>query len=172
MSDNVELQVSDDELKKNDIVDIDEDMEDDIDDDDLDEDIEDDLYDDSEDSEDQDELGDEDALNRGDFKPLYFNKCRDNSVEWYTGQTIITATFSQRKWINKIRRLAEKHPDEVKIDIENPDSIVVHMPIGYIKISPPKKVSAEQRERMRLQAQKNIAEGKFGRKKKSDVTVE
>ncbi len=163
MSDNVELHVSDEEMNTDDIVDIDEDMEDDIDDE---------LEDDIDDSEEQEDLGDEEALNRGDFKPSYFDRCRDNSVEWYTGQTIITATFSQRKWINKIKRLALKHPTEVIIEHDYPDAIVVHMPIGYIKISPPKKVSAEQRERMRLQAQKNIAEGKFGRKKKSDVTEE
>ena len=125
---------------------------------------------DTEDIEEPDDLGedyDEDALNRGDFKSAFFNRCRDNSIEWYTGQTRITATFSQRKWINKIKRLAAKRPNEVEIVVENTDSIVVHMPIGYVKISPPKTVSAEQRERMRLQAQKNIAEGKFGRKKKN-----
>lgn len=99
--------------------------------------------------------------------PKYFNKCRDNGVEWYTGETKVTGTFSQRKWISKIKKLAEKRPDEVEIVVENTDgSIVAHLPLSYIKISPPKKVSEEQKERMRLQAQKNIAEGKLGRKKK------
>ena len=79
----------------------------------------------------------------------------------------VTGTFSQRKWISKIKKLAEKRPDEVEIVVENTDgSIVAHLPLSYIKISPPKKVSEEQKERMRLQAQKNIAEGKLGRKKK------
>lgn len=115
---------------------------------------------------------DENKLNRNEFSPSFFNNCRDNSVEWYTGQTIVTCTFSQRKWINKIKRLAEKHPEEVNIQFTHSDCIVVKMPISYIKISPPKKVSEEQRERMRLQAQKNIAEGKFGKRKKAVVTEE
>lgn len=124
------------------------------------------------DSEGEDDGIDEDvnALNRGEFSPSFFNTSRDNTVEWYTGQTIVTVTASQRKYVNKIKRLSEKRPDEVKITKQNIDgSIVAHMPLSYIKISPPKKVSAEQRERMRLQAQKNIAEGKFGRKKKEQV---
>ncbi len=174
MTDSVDVQALEDEKVKSSEIDNDEMLEDseleDI------EDADDETDDEEDATEETDDLGDDyddvDALNRGDFKPAYFNRVRDNSVEWYTGQTIITATFSQRKWINKIKRLAEKHPDEVTIDGDYEDCILVHMPISYVKISPPKKVSAEQRERMRLQAQKNIAEGKFGRKKKSDTVKE
>ena len=174
MTDSVDVQMTEDEPidKRDDIV---EEPIEDVDLEDID-DSEDDIEDEDDTTDEVDDLGDDyddvDALNRGDFKPAYFNRVRDNSVEWYTGQTIVTATFSQRKWINKLKRLAEKHPDEVTIEKEYDDCILVHMPIGYVKISPPKKVSAEQRERMRLQAQKNIAEGKFGRKKKTEKTEE
>lgn len=105
-------------------------------------------------------------------KSRFFNKCRDNGVEWYTGDERVTATFSQRKWVSKIKKLADKRPADVEIVAENEDgSIVAHLPLSFIKISPPKQVSEEQKERMRLQAQKNIAEGKFGRKKKVDEEV-
>lgn len=99
----------------------------------------------------------------------FFNTCKDNSVDWYTGENIITGTFSQRKWVNKIKRLAASHPDDVKIVVENQDgSILAKMPLSYFKLTPPRQVSDEQRERMRTIAQKNIAEGKLGRKAKAD----
>ena len=115
---------------------------------------------------DSDEL--EDLADNSDTeKARFFNKCRDNGVEWYTGDERVTVTFSQRKWVSKIKKLAEKRPNDVEIVVENEDgSIVAHLPLSFIKISPPKQVSEEQKERMRLQAQKNIADGKFGRRKK------
>ena len=113
------------------------------------------------------------AENSDPEKSRFFNKCRDNGVEWYTGDDKVTVTFSQRKWVSKIKKLSVSRPDEVELVVENEDgSIVAHIPLSYVKISPPKKVSEEQKERMRLQAQKNIAEGKFGRKKKVEVEVD
>lgn len=51
------------------------------------------------------------------------------------------------KWINKIKKLKEEHPDEVKIIAENADgSICAKLPIKYLKISAPRKVSEEQRQ--------------------------
>ena len=58
------------------------------------------------------------------------------------------------RWINKIRKLAEEHPDTVKIIHQPEDNhgciyarIVEHR---WLKISPPRKVeySDEQREKM------------------------
>ena len=116
---------------------------------------------------DADELADLESDSNDTENSRFFNKCRDNGVEWYTGQERVTATFSQRKWISKIKKYAEKRPDDVTIVVENLDgSIMAHLPLSWVKISPPKQVSEEQKERMRLQAQKNIAEGKFGRRKK------
>jgi hypothetical protein len=44
-------------------------------------------------------------------------------------------------------RYAESRPDEVKLMAENKDgSAYFHVPISYIKVSPPRKVSEEQRE--------------------------
>ena len=45
----------------------------------------------------------------------FFNSIKDNSIDWFTGQTRVNITFSQRKWINKIKKLAEKYPNEVII---------------------------------------------------------
>ena len=115
---------------------------------------------------DSDEL--EDLADNSDTeKARFFNKCRDNGVECYTVDERVTVKFSQRKCVSKIKKLADKRPNDVEIVVENEDgSIVAHLPLSFIKISPPKQVSEEQKERMRLQAQKNIADGKFGRRKK------
>lgn len=98
----------------------------------------------------------------------FFNTCKDNSVDWYTGEKTITCTFSQRKWVNKIKKLAKSHPNDVTIVFENTDgSIIAKLPLAYFKLTPPRQVSDEQRERMRIVAKKNVAEGKLGRKPKN-----
>lgn len=44
-------------------------------------------------------------------------------------------------------RYAESHPDEVKLIVENKDgSAIFHVPVNWIKCSPPRKVSDEQKE--------------------------
>ena len=51
------------------------------------------------------------------------------------------------KWINKVKKLKEEHPDDIKILAENKDgSICAKLPIKYLKISAPRKVSEEQRQ--------------------------
>lgn len=69
-------------------------------------------------------------------------------MEWtkgakHVGVTVPSGTALKSKLFN----LAERNPDEVKIIAENNDgSVFAHVPVSYIKISPPKKVSDEQRE--------------------------
>lgn len=69
-------------------------------------------------------------------------------IEWikgdeYAGVTVPSGTALKSKLI----RLAEKNPNEVKIIVENKDgSLFVHVPISYVKISPPRQISDEQRE--------------------------
>lgn len=70
----------------------------------------------------------------------------------------------ERKWITRIRKLAEQHPDEVTI-LNQPETndgcIYARLPVEYLKISPKRRVdvSDEQRliraERLRL-ARKSI----------------
>lgn len=62
------------------------------------------------------------------------------------------ATFcsSERRWINKMIKLSEKFPDEVKIDRmpeDNGGVILAHLPKNWLKISPPKKVNLSEEER-------------------------
>ena len=69
-------------------------------------------------------------------------------IEWikgseYAGVTLPSGTALK----SKLLRLAKQNPNEVKIVTENDDgSVFAHIPINYIKISPPKKMSDEQKE--------------------------
>ena len=63
------------------------------------------------------------------------------------------ATFcsSETKWINKILRLKEEHPDEIEIQKfpeNNHGMLLAHIPKSWFKISPPRKheMTEEQRE--------------------------
>lgn len=70
------------------------------------------------------------------------------SIEWikgaeYAGVTVPSGTALK----SKLLRLADKKPDEVKIIAENNDgSLFAHIPVNYVKISPPRQVSDEQKE--------------------------
>lgn len=79
-----------------------------------------------------------------------FETSCENCIEFLRNEKTATVTFSQRKYITKIKRLAEKYPDEVEICAENEDgSIVAHIPVKYVRISPPKKLTEEQKESLR-----------------------
>jgi hypothetical protein len=60
---------------------------------------------------------------------------KENAIEWYTGDNEITCTFTQRKFINKIRKMMDKQPKSVTKFIENPDgSICCHIPLKALKL--------------------------------------
>ena len=69
-------------------------------------------------------------------------------IEWikgrdYAGVTVPSGTALK----SKLMRYAQERPDEVKLMAENKDgSAFFHIPISYVKVSPPRKVSEEQRE--------------------------
>lgn len=74
---------------------------------------------------------------------------RENNIEWLTGQQTVTVTFTQPRFINKVKKLAETH-EGVQILAENSDgSICAHVPLKFIKLSAPRQMTEEQREQAR-----------------------
>ena len=69
-------------------------------------------------------------------------------IEWtkkgeYSGVSVPSGTALK----SKLMRYAQESPDEVKLKSENKDgSAFFHVPVSYIKVSPPRKVSEAQRE--------------------------
>lgn len=73
----------------------------------------------------------------------------ENVIEWLIGDNKAAVTFSQRKHITRLKRLKSKFPDAVEIVAENQDgSIFAHVPLDWVKISPPRQISEEQRKRL------------------------
>lgn len=60
---------------------------------------------------------------------------QENVIEFLKDAKTATVTFSQGRYISKIKKLAEKHPDEVEIIAVNKNSIMAHIPVKAIKIN-------------------------------------
>lgn len=61
---------------------------------------------------------------------------KENVIEFLKGEETATCTFCQGRFITKVKRLAAKYPDLVKITFENPDgSIVATLPVKAIKLN-------------------------------------
>ena len=57
---------------------------------------------------------------------------------------------SEQKWINKILKLRESHPDEVKIIYlpeDNNGMLLAHVPKSWFKVSPPRQVNYTEEQR-------------------------
>ena len=68
---------------------------------------------------------------------------KENVIEWITGDDHIVCTFTQKKYINKVRKLRDKRMDLVPVFIENKDgSIFCHLPLKALKLY--LKTSVEQ----------------------------
>lgn len=77
------------------------------------------------------------------------NEIKETSLNYVDVDSVASFTTYERRWINKIKKWKEEYPDKVNIIAENEDgTICVHIPKQWFKISPPKKVSEEQRKRM------------------------
>ena len=61
---------------------------------------------------------------------------QENVIEWLTGQDTATVTFSQKKYINRIERMAEKHGSCVEILAKNEDgSITARIPLSAVHLT-------------------------------------
>ena len=64
------------------------------------------------------------------------DKLTENLIEWITDSKVATVTFSQKRYITKLRKLCEKYPDMARIDVENADgSVTGHISIKAVKLS-------------------------------------
>ena len=76
-------------------------------------------------------------------------KSIENSIEWLTGDARVSLTISQTKWVNKLQKLHEANPSEVGFVWNEDGSVFASVPLSYLKISAPRKISDEQREKLR-----------------------
>lgn len=75
---------------------------------------------------------------------------KETSIERIQGETFCTVFTSELKFINQIKKWAQKQPEKVSIVVENSDgSILAHVPNEWFNFVGPKKqynLSQEQRE--------------------------
>ena len=77
----------------------------------------------------------------------------ENAIEFIKGFARTTVTFSQPRYINRIKELAEKYPEDCEIVAINKnagegESICAHIPTAWVKINPPRKLTDEQKEEL------------------------
>ena len=82
------------------------------------------------------------------------------AINWINGADYAEVTVPSGTALkSKLLKYAEKRPEEVNHVIVNKDgSMVCHVPVSFIKESPPRKVSDEQREAARERFVKMWAE--------------
>lgn len=76
----------------------------------------------------------------------------------FTTTSAATGYFSsdERRWITRIHKLKEEHPDQVRIIKEPKDNdgcIYAEIPAEWFKVAPKRRVSDEQREKMKIRMQ-------------------
>lgn len=83
----------------------------------------------------------------GDILSPDYEGYAENVIEWSKNHKRATLSLSQGRTISRVKRLAEKYPEEVQILAENKDgSLYAHIPVSWIKINPPKELTEEQRK--------------------------
>lgn len=90
---------------------------------------------------------------------------RENIIGWFKDSEIATVTFSQGRYISKIKKLAKEHPDDIKV-LENSDgTILAYVPVKAIHISiRSRELTEEQKKALTERVKKAHA----ARKKKSE----
>ena len=64
------------------------------------------------------------------------DRCVENVIEWATGDDEAYCTFSQKRFVNRIRKLSEKHAEHIKILAENEDgSVLARIPHRAIHLT-------------------------------------
>lgn len=72
----------------------------------------------------------------------------ENMFEFFRNQKVMTVTLTQKKFVNKVKALAEAYPDEVRIDYENEDgSVCAKMPVKYLKLTRPVRTPLTEEQR-------------------------
>lgn len=78
-----------------------------------------------------------------------FTSEKENVIEWIKNADIATFTFTQGRYISKIKELAKKYPEKVQIVKENEDGTLVgHFPVSAVKISIIERNLSEEQKRL------------------------
>lgn len=90
---------------------------------------------------------------------------KETAFDYVSCDTYATFFTTEAKWIRKIKSLQQSHPNEITIINESDDSIMVHIPKTWMKISPPRKMTLTDEQRLAAgERMKNARKNKKGAK--------
>lgn len=93
---------------------------------------------------------------------------KEMNVNWLDIDDMVSVTAYQKKMINQLMKLAEAHPDEVRVVAVNKDgTTVVHLPKKYVHVSFYESSRKEQTEEQRAAAADRLK--KMWEKKKAEA---
>lgn len=71
----------------------------------------------------------------------------ETAIDHQRGDDYWGISTGEKKWINKLEKLAKDCPEDVQIIHRNDDgSIYAHVGLKFVKISQPRRVSQEQKD--------------------------
>ena len=74
----------------------------------------------------------------------------ENVIEWLTGDKEAAITASQRKLINRLKKLNEENPDEMVLITNQDGSVFAKVPADWIKIKKPTRRELTEEERQEM----------------------
>ena len=90
---------------------------------------------------------------------------KETCINYIAEDNYATFCSSETKWINKILKLREKHPDVVDIihaPEDNHGMLYAHVPKSWIKVSPPRQVNYTDEQRTAMAERLAAAREKKG----------
>lgn len=82
---------------------------------------------------------------------------QENMIEFLSGQKTVTVTFTNKKHINRIKKLYEDRKDDFKYYVENDDgSVCAKIPLKWIKINAGSKTGRIMTDEQRDAAKRRL----------------
>jgi hypothetical protein len=69
----------------------------------------------------------------------------ENVFEFFKDDDRMSVTLSQVRYITRFKKLATEHPEEVDYIINKDGSLFGHMPVSYLRLIAPRKLTDEQK---------------------------
>ena len=88
---------------------------------------------------------------------------KETAFDYLSCDSYASFSTTETKWILKIKSLQQSHPDDIQIIRETEDGILVHIPKSWMKISPPRKMTLTDEQRLAAgERMKNARKNKKG----------
>ena len=90
---------------------------------------------------------------------------KETAFDYLSCDSYASFSTTETKWIRKIKSLQQSHPNDIQILKESEDGILVHIPKSWMKITPPRKMTLTDEQRLAAgERMKNARKNKKGAK--------